>query len=251
MRRYLAGLGGHDGDGGGEAGVARPPLHRGERGLDEVEGAHEVDVHRELHLLELLLLQLLRHEHAVVAHQHVDGARRLHGPGHGVGVPDVGGEGRDVAPSGAADLVAGLLEARGVAGEDGDAGALGGGGAGEGEADAAGAARDEHVAALEGDPDGPGADEEGEGEKEDNGRDGEGEEDEARRHGRGEGRDLGLGRCGGGKVREGEAETAVGEWRGASAFKRGRSDGVGAEPDWFESARWTTTLEPGREARGN
>lgn len=63
-----------------------------------MEGAHEVDVHHPLDLLHLLLLQLLRDEHAVVADEDVDGARLGERARHGVGVPHVGGVDPDVPP---------------------------------------------------------------------------------------------------------------------------------------------------------
>lgn len=62
-----------------------------------MEGAHEVDVHHPLDLLHLLLLQLLRDEHAVVADEDVDGARLGERARHGVGVR-TSARGPDVPP---------------------------------------------------------------------------------------------------------------------------------------------------------
>jgi len=181
---YLAGLRGHDRDGAREARLAGARLHGGERGFDEVEGAHEVDVHHPLDLLHVLPLELLRHEHAVVADQHVDGPGLPERARHGVRVPHVGRVDADVAAAGLAlDGGARLLEAGEVAGQDGDPRALPRRGRGHGEPDAAGPARDEDVAAFERDARGAGARQEGERGEEADGRDQQ--EEERRGHGGG------------------------------------------------------------------
>jgi len=158
---YLAGLGGHDRDGPREARLAGACLHGGKRGLDEVEGAHEVDVDHPLDLIYVLPLELLRHEHAVVADQDVDGAGLPERARHGAGVPHVRRVDADVVAARVAlDGGARLLEAGEVAGQDGDPRALPRRGRGHGEPDAAGPARDEDVAAFERDPRGAGPREE-------------------------------------------------------------------------------------------
>jgi hypothetical protein len=126
-----------------------------------VEAAHEVDVHHPLDLIHVLPLELLRHEHAVVADEYVDGAGLLERARHGAGVPHVGRVDADVVPARVAlDGGARVLEAGEVAGQDGDPRALPRRGRGHGEPDAAGPARDEDVAAFERDPRGPGPREE-------------------------------------------------------------------------------------------
>jgi hypothetical protein len=148
MGASLAGLRGHDGDG-RKARLAGALLHAGERCLDEVERDHEVDVHHPLDLLHVLLLDLLRHEHALVADEDVDGAGLLQRALDGARVPHVRREDADVLPRCGVDGSARVLEPRGVAGEDGDPCALARGGRGHSEPDAAGPARDEHVADRE------------------------------------------------------------------------------------------------------
>lgn len=114
----------------------------------------------------------------MVKEQHVDGARLVHRPLNRVVVTHVGGEHSHVDAGGKADGGFGLLELLGGAGEDGDAGALGGGAVGEGEADAAGSAGDEHVAVLDRDLDRAGPDQEVEEAEEEEGK--ENEEGEVR-----------------------------------------------------------------------
>jgi hypothetical protein len=97
MGASLAGLRGHDGDG-RKARLAGALLHGGERCLDEVERDHEVDVHHPLDLLHVLLLDLLRHEHALVADEDIDGPGLLQRALHGARVPHVRREDADVCP---------------------------------------------------------------------------------------------------------------------------------------------------------
>ena len=120
--------------------------------------AHEIDVYHELDLIQFLLLQLLRNEHALVDYQNVDRVGLADGLGNGVVVSDVGGEDRHVGAGGELDRLLRLLELVGGSGEDGDARALRRGLVGQGEADAAGSAGDEHVAVLDWDFDRAGAD---------------------------------------------------------------------------------------------
>ena len=95
---------------------------------------------------------------------------------HGGGVPHVGSLDPDFLPRDGPDIGARGLEARGVAGEDGDPSALPRGGRGHGESDAAGPAGDEDVVAPERDPRGAGPRQEGERREEADGRDQEEEE---------------------------------------------------------------------------
>lgn len=151
-----------------------------------MERAHKIDLHHEPHLLQVLLIELLRREHPVVTHQYVDGTGGLQGLGDGVGIPHVGAESGDLDAGGESDGVAGLLEAGSAAGEDGDAGALDGGLAGEGEADPAGASGDEDVAAFDGDVHRAGADEEGKGSGQGEERNEEEEEEKEKKIGHGD-----------------------------------------------------------------
>lgn len=149
---YLTSLGRHEGYGGRRR--IGSLLHTRQSGFDHVEAAHQIHVHHEPHLVQFLLLQLLRNENPLVHDQHVDGPSLVDRPPNGVVVSDVGGEHRHVDAGGESDGVLGFLELVEGPGEDGDFGALGCRLVGQGEADAARSTGDEHVAALDGDMDG-------------------------------------------------------------------------------------------------
>lgn len=102
-----------------------------------MKSAHQIDIHHKLDLLNLLLVELLRHKHAVVANEHINGPSFLHRARHRLRVPHIGSEGVGLHARGEADGIARLVEASGVSGEDGDSGAFRRNLESEGEADAA------------------------------------------------------------------------------------------------------------------
>lgn len=119
-----------------------------------MESPHQIDIHHEFNLVELLHLQLLRPKHPLITHEDVDRGRLLDHTLNGVVVPDVNAEDFDVAAGGLLDRLLGILELGVIASEEGDVGALSGAEVAQGEADSAGTPRDEHVALSDWDLDG-------------------------------------------------------------------------------------------------